>query len=638
MSQYEYALYCRGFVFSDEAISPPKSDWHLFKFSPDENKTYHVWYDKKNEISYHRENGKWCFIVGMAMDTIDWHMELDLVCKGCVEKLNVSLNDFYDYIDNLNGRFALFFSNGESVRVLNDATATRSVYYHEIRCLIASHYEIIASITGEEHHPYYAEYNKITKYKPWTLPGDMTPYNNIRILTANHEFDVGALKLRRFYPRANHKLYSIKEILTMMPTHLKNQMNTLARYHTPIISVTRGNDSKVTLSASKDIRHKATYFTFANEITNHKDLDQRHRFEDSEYAKQICSIYSLNFKPLVLKPPLKTEMMEIVKKNHYHQHIASAIPEYLDKLPSGVYVQSNLIEIVRDLTYVYPKPPKNNTKQEIMAGWMMYWNQRSEIKEHIDSYWNRNEWDNIYDFERVRLFYWEHRMSTWNSAATLLENDWAFNTYLLLNCRKLLEMGFCLPKYARDKNLITKYTVNELWPELLFRVENSDDTLFDYFEIDSCGKLNLKENSTINSNLPERVLYIPRLYGALIGTDKTSLHAGDYCELVINNMLIKKKTVELRISAPTNSSLEPNNAVAYVKAGDKTIYEVDITDLSAGVKTIAVSIGQSDDNIAVGIRAISDIDCGEYGNYAMLNIDSVRVQSSPVSKLVEIAL
>ena len=208
---YDYALYCRGFVFADKQINSPKTDWKQYNFNIN-NKQYYLWYDIQNEISLKKHEDTWCFMLGMVMDTIDWHMDLDLVCKNCLDKLCKSKNDFYDYIDNLNGRFIIIFGDKNETIILNDATATRSVYYHDTKCLIASHYEIIAEIANEENHSYFDEFNKIEKYKPWTLPGDLTPYNNIKILIANHEWNISNLKLRRFYPRGNHKIYSVKEI------------------------------------------------------------------------------------------------------------------------------------------------------------------------------------------------------------------------------------------------------------------------------------------------------------------------------------------------------------------------------------------------------------------------------------------
>ena len=639
MSNYDYALYCRGFLFSDELLASPKKDWKCFEFAPRDGKTFYVSYDKKNEISYYTDNRKWCFIVGMAMDTVDWHMELDIICKNCVRHLNFGLTSFYEYIDNLNGRFAMFFGDEEKAVVLNDAAAMRSVYYHEKRCIISSHYEIIAEQTLENHHPYMEVYNSIDKQKPWMLPGDMTPYEHIRILTANHELDLDTLSLRRFYPRANHKKYSLKEILSILPTHLNNQMNTLARYHTPIISVTRGNDSRVTMAASKDVRHKAVYFTFANQKLNENDLNQLHRQQDCDYAKYICELYGLNFKPLVLKPPVDPEMSRIVKRNNYHQHIVSAIPEYLDNLPNGVHIQSNLIEIVRDLTYVYSKPPRNgtvHTDQEIMAGWMMYWSRRHEVIDYVNNYWDRNQWDDIYDYERVRLFYWEHRMSTWISVSPLFENDWAFNTYLLFNCRKLLEMGFCIPKYVRDKNFITKYTVHQLWPELLYRIENSDDTLFDYFEVDPCGKLPIKGHCRVESNHKGRTILTERMYGAMLGFDLPILKKDDFCEIIVDGISEEHKNLQITLSAPENSWVEKKYARVYVKVNSQIVKEDDLFDLFGCPTVLNITTNESVREIAIGLRCQKEINCEEYGNYVIVNLDSIYTSNDKLPTVQQI--
>ena len=635
MTNYDYGLYCRGFVLSDEKIASPKPDWKYFEFSAASGKILYVWHDAKNTVSYHRENSHWCFMLGMAMDTLDWHMNLDFICEKCAKLLDKSRNDFYEYTDNLNGRFAIVFGDDEEITVMNDATATRSVYYHTEKCLIASHYGIIAEITGAKAHPYMEKYDAIEK-KPWFLPGDITPFENVMILTANHEYNLVNMKLRRFYPRNNHKHYSIKEILSVMPEHLKMQMKTLAEYHTPIIAVTGGNDSRVTMAASREVRNKATYFTFANKESEAKARYQQSRLVDLNYARQVCDLYGLDFRPLEIKPPVPQEMLEIMKRNHYHSHIPSTVPEYINELPRGIHVQSSLVEIVRDLTYVYEKPAKNtkHTHQEIMAGWMMYWSRRKEVKEYVDGYWDRNQWDDIYDYERVRLFYWEHRMSTWIGASVLLENDWAFDTYLLLNCRRLLEMGFCLPKYARDKNLITKYTVKALWPELLFRIENSEDTLFDHYDVDPCGKIPIKGNCRIKSNDPERVLLLDRLYSAMLGFDKVDIGKGDYCALEIAPESLKKH-IRITLSAPADSLLERGVAEVYVNVNSKVVSHADLAEISGNSLVITVNVSEFT-SLEIGIRSMAEINSEEYGNYVMVNIDSVVSSDEPIKSPREI--
>ena len=127
MSRYDYALYNRGFMLSVEKLSSPKADWKEFVLEPSEKIKYYVCYDGQNEIAYYADGGKWCFIIGMAMDTSDWHMELDLIVKKCAQCLLVSDESFYDYIDELNGRFFMVFGDGDRAIALNDAPATRSV-------------------------------------------------------------------------------------------------------------------------------------------------------------------------------------------------------------------------------------------------------------------------------------------------------------------------------------------------------------------------------------------------------------------------------------------------------------------------------------------------------------------------------
>ncbi len=639
---YDYALFCRGFVFSDMEISPPKDDWKQFILKYN-NKNYCLWYDSKNEFSFKSNGDKFCLILGYAMDTIDWHMEIDIICDSLLSNLCKSLNCFYDYLDVLNGRFVIIFGYDNNIIALNDATAMRSVYYHDKKCIIASHYEIIKNLTNETKHPFYDTFINIEKYKPWTLPGDMTPYNNIKILLANHELDLITLKIRRFFPRENNKEISLDEALLILPNHLKNQMETLSKYITPIISITSGRDSKLTLSTTKNIKDKCVYFTFVNENPNLSNYDQRNRLKDFSYSKHISKVYNLNFKPLILNGQIfnNNELSKILKINHYHQHIPSAILEYIEKLPKGIHVQSNLIEIIRDLTHIYQKPPKNNTPQEIMSGWMMYWSIRHEIKDIINDFWKRNQWDEIFDYERVRLFYWEHRMSAWNNAATLLENDCAFNTYMLLNCRKLLNLGFCIPKYDRDKDLLVKYSIKELWPELLFYVENTNKTLFDYFEYNTnTQKLEIKDILKYNSNLEEnKILKIEKNYGVIFGFDKNHLKINDFCEIVLDKNILNRKYVQISLTNDSNSLLTENDAIYYIKYNSKVIYEQKLSTLINNSDIINVDlILENFEELSIGISCLKNISLNNYGIYLNLNVEYIKISDEPFKPITNLKI
>ena len=638
---YDYALFCRGFILTDKKIESPKGDWEFFSFQYS-NKAFNLWYDSKNKLSIKSNGDKFCLILGYAMDTIDWHMEIDIICNNLLLNLCKSLNSFYDYLDTLNGRFVIFFGYENKVVVLNDATAMRSVYYYEKECIISSHYEMIADLTKEKHHSFFEFYNKIQKNKPWTLPGDLTPYNNIKILVANHELNLNTLKIRRFFPKENHKEISLDEALIILPNHLKNQMETLVKYQTPLISITSGRDSKLTLSATKDIKDKCVYFTFVNDNPNILDYNQKNRLDDFNYSKYISKVYNLNFKPLILNGKIfnNKELSKILKINHYHQHIPSAILDYIDKLPKGIHVQSNLIEIIRDLTYVYPRPPKNNTPQEIMSGWMMYWSIRHEIKDIINDFWERNQWDDIFDYERVRLFYWEHRMSTWNNAATLLENDCAFDTYMLLNCRKLLDIGFCITKYDRDKDLLVKYSIEKLWPELLYYVENTNKTLFNYYEYNTNKqKLEIKDNIKYDSNLENKTLKIEKNYQVIFGFDKCKLKSNDFCEIKLDKNLLNKKYIQISLVSDSNSLLTENSAIYYVKVNSTIIHKQDLTMLINNSNIINIELDPDNfEDLTIGIVCLKPINLDEYGVYLNLNLEYVKISDKPFQTITNLTV
>ena len=62
-------------------------------------------------------NNYWCCCLGTFFDTLNFNVEISTIKKIIVEKLNKSENDFFNYLDTLNGRYVIFYSNKERVCV-----------------------------------------------------------------------------------------------------------------------------------------------------------------------------------------------------------------------------------------------------------------------------------------------------------------------------------------------------------------------------------------------------------------------------------------------------------------------------------------------------------------------------------------
>jgi len=63
------------------------------------------------------------------------------------------------------------------------------------------------------------------------------------------------------------------------------------------------------------------------------------------------------------------------------------------------------------------------------------------------------------------LFYWEHRMSTWH-AQVLLGSDFAFDTTIIFNSRRILTLLLSAPRNERRKATLFREFIRRRCPEI----------------------------------------------------------------------------------------------------------------------------------------------------------------------------
>ena len=121
------------------------------------------------------------------------------VLKDLLLKLRTcgDLDDFFRYTYDFGGRWILIVDNGKELRLFNDATGLRQVFYTkasssgEIWC--ASQPGILAMLLNLEMDPEAVEFinsyqklNDIWSSKEYFWPGDTSPYREIVHLLPNH--------------------------------------------------------------------------------------------------------------------------------------------------------------------------------------------------------------------------------------------------------------------------------------------------------------------------------------------------------------------------------------------------------------------------------------------------------------------
>ena len=187
-------LYIRGFVIllntgTDIRINP---NWKSIEIGL--SKEYIVYYDEKNKVykAEDRVNNTWIFILGSVMNTETGVSDISTIGKELNSCLNESVDAFYDYVDILNGRHIIIYSKDGEADLITDATAMRSTYYCETSFCIASHYNLINDMCHCEQHPFFNDYVQYFRknISCVSLPGNLTPYLNIKMLIPNHKLSL----------------------------------------------------------------------------------------------------------------------------------------------------------------------------------------------------------------------------------------------------------------------------------------------------------------------------------------------------------------------------------------------------------------------------------------------------------------
>ncbi|MDV7394360.1 hypothetical protein RZS08_23460, partial [Arthrospira platensis SPKY1] len=196
--------------------------------------------------------------------------------------------------------------------------------------LIASHLDLIHKITGVKLLDIPDEWMESFKYY---MPGNLTPVNQVYILTPNTLLQVNDYQIIRYFPRENLEESSdIDSIVDYISSKFVQQLTLLSESKSLLFSLSAGLDSRTTVSASKFIKDKSTYFTYYIEEDG---FNSRILWNDLVVAKSIFDSLGLNHK-LVIKSSEEVLFSDPEYQNYYEQF--KSMTRYLIHSPSLPYL------------------------------------------------------------------------------------------------------------------------------------------------------------------------------------------------------------------------------------------------------------------------------------------------------------
>lgn len=464
----ELWCYARGYLFTDKDIQPPVSLWKRARVGP-----YYLSYDPRCEFALVSEGDRWLAMLGLAVNTRNWSMDLAGIADDALAALKEGETNLFDLLDDMSGRFVMFYSENGRARVLTDATNMRSTFYadppHPL--IISSHASLIRELTNAPPSPL-IDIKWLETYTRYCLPGHFTPYDGIYYLTPNTLLELDTREVRRFFPREDLPSRQVEDIVDEMAHLFQGQLNLVAEKYNPAISISAGIDSRTTLAMSKSIADRALYFTYVVENDPHH---KRSVLEiDQQVAREMAD--NLRLRHLLIRVRNDDDphnLAPIQRGNSFLHHSDALARAYAEQIGEDyIHIRSNLSEIGVPARFWVAR--FGALKPENLA-WAFSRKEEAEkdpaVVQAFAQFLERAQFDRIQNYDPYDLWYWEHRMGTWHSCV-LLESDVAFDTFSPFNCRRLLTLMLSIPNNERFMRRQYLELIQKHWPVLSFWPRN----------------------------------------------------------------------------------------------------------------------------------------------------------------------
>ena len=424
-------------------------------------------YTNQTEMLYAESTDCKTYVIGICVDahgeiapnTIADHIVNS--CKSILDVLQLSrrfAGNFIILFSEKNGFFA--FTDTISACQINYATWNSKIFIGSTDALVgnylnAKHSKIALSIKNQATAPGYQ------------LPGDLTFFENVKILLANHYIDLANGDVKRYWPINRDKDrvdigFAVERTIALQKNIIKQYENKFSLEG----SLTGGLDSRTVFALLKQYAKKVSYYTFF-----HKDLPKSHG--DIIIPQKLRDDYNLNWELLEHQPVTESYQREIV---YYggpmvtpdRVQLVYTFAEHFDKLCATV--NGNVFEeLGRNMM--------GKTYPDIIAP--IY------LAMH-ESYNYSNEAANEYkkQFAKIKdegfakklldLMSWESKCGRWISDSMTtyaLAGRAALN---LCNCREIMELWTSIDKKQRAKAMIHQGIINKLDKKLLDYPVNPD--------------------------------------------------------------------------------------------------------------------------------------------------------------------
>jgi hypothetical protein len=370
----------------------------------------------------------------------------------------------------LAGRFVLIIYKDNEYTFFNDACGLKMLFYTKYKEeLYAASQPLLLKLVcdvreGINHQEYYSsQYVKDTIEH--FIPSGSSLYKNVHQLVPNHYLNSAKFIQIRYWPIKQLKKENMANSVDEFSNLLKKIMLAANKKFKLALTLTAGWDSRIILSSCKSIYKDVWYYTL-----QYRDLTLKSN--DLKIPTKISSSLGLQHEIIDCRKPLDQKFVEVYINNTDIPHLndwGKIAFGMLNSFPSEkIAVKGSCSEIGRCFYFPTGKHSIINSSNDFLS--LEYqWDNIDFIRERISEWFEEVKDEKVnFGYDLYDLFYWEHRMGSWQ-AQSQLEWDIVQDAFTPFNNRELLDIMLridpllrCRPNY-----LLFKEAMKNLWPELL---------------------------------------------------------------------------------------------------------------------------------------------------------------------------
>ena len=428
-------------------------------------------------------NSKTISLLGYLLDPHQYELTQKEILCNILHNAN-SIADIVNGFETMTGRFIVILELQDNIYLFNDACGLRQIVYcsdKDDKIWCASQAESLAEKLDFPLDKEVMDYiNSPGKSEIW-MPNNITPYKDILHLLPNHYLDFATGKSYRFWPTKKCiSPTSLEEGVRLSASILKNSIYAACNRFDLKMGISAGIDSRKTLSATKEVIHKITYFTHAP-VMGSKDAEPPAKFLPELPSMDVKVPAKLLSKLGIPHHILEQERMNDIFRVYYESSATFAREskgnepyKILRYFGSEVNILNSNCSETNQCLYWLPNSRINGEGLAIIVG--LY--HTVAIREFDNWILGAREACEKAGLNILALFHWEQKMGRW-AAASFSEYDIAHDSFTPYNNRYLNKVLLGISeRYRRDRMwYVGLETIKSLWPEVLSEPINPPEKL-----------------------------------------------------------------------------------------------------------------------------------------------------------------